>query len=92
MSRLTYTRAREPSLRVITGRRFRKWFNTCSPSAADCSEIAYSLGTPMSFQPALARGNVYAGTTQGLLICLKTGNNDADGWYEWGGNAQHNKE
>ena len=54
-------------------------------------QFAYSLGTPMNFQPALARGNVYAGTTQGLLLCLKTGNNDADGWYEWGGNAQHNK-
>ena len=55
-------------------------------------QFAYSLGTPMNFQPVLARGNIYAGTTQGLLICLKTGNNDADGWYEWGGNAQHNKK
>jgi len=55
-------------------------------------QFAYSLGTPMNFQPALARGNVYAGTTQGMLICLKTGNSDADGWYEWGGNAQHNKK
>ena len=55
-------------------------------------QFAYSLGTPMNFQPVLARGNIYAGTTQGLLICLKTGNNDADGWYEWGGNAQHNEK
>jgi len=54
-------------------------------------QFAYSLGTPMNFQPALARGNLYAGTTQGLLICLKTGDADADGGYEWGGNAQHNK-
>ncbi len=41
--------------------------------------------------PALAKGNVYAGTSDGRLICLKTGNKDADGWYAWGGNAQHNK-
>lgn len=51
----------------------------------------YFFKQPMIFQPALAHGNVYAGTSQGLVICLKTGNTDADGWYEWGGNAQHNK-
>ena len=51
----------------------------------------YFFKQPMAFQPALAHGNVYAGTSQGLVICLKTGNTDADGWYEWGGNAQHNK-
>jgi Ca-activated chloride channel family protein len=51
----------------------------------------YSLKQPMIFQPALVNGNVYVGTAQGTLICLKTANMDADGWYEWGGNAQHNK-
>ena len=51
----------------------------------------YFFHQPMVFQPALARGNIYAGTSQGMVICLKTGNADADGWYEWGGNAQHNK-
>ncbi len=51
----------------------------------------YSFGAPMVFKPALANGNIYAGTREGLLICLKTGNRDADGWYAWGGNAQHNK-
>ena len=51
----------------------------------------YRFSQPMVFQPALAEGNVYAGTSQGLLICLKTGGRDADGWYAWGGNAQHNK-
>jgi len=39
----------------------------------------------------LYNGNVYVSTAQGTLICLKTANKDADGWYEWGGNAQHNK-
>jgi Ca-activated chloride channel homolog len=54
--------------------------------------FAYSLKQPMVFQPALAKGNIYAGTVSGLLICLKTGDKDADGWYAWGGNAQHNKQ
>jgi Ca-activated chloride channel family protein len=54
-------------------------------------KFIYSMHQPMSFQPALAQGNIYVGTANGLLICLKTGDGDADGWYEWGGNAQHNK-
>jgi len=53
--------------------------------------FSYSMKAPIAFQPALAQGNVYVGTSDGRLICLKTGNKDADGWYAWGGNAQHNK-
>jgi Ca-activated chloride channel family protein len=53
--------------------------------------FSYAMKAPIAFQPALANGNVYAGTSDGRLICLKTGNKDADGWYAWGGNAQHNK-
>lgn len=53
--------------------------------------FAYSFKKAMIFQPALVDGNVYVGTGDGLLICLKTNNEDADGWYEWGGNSQHNK-
>ena len=53
--------------------------------------FAYSFKKPMVFQPVLVNGNVYVGTGDGLLICLKTNEKDADGWYEWGGNAQHNK-
>lgn len=52
----------------------------------------YKLPEPIAFQPALAKGNVYLGTTNGHLICLKTGSQDADGWTAWGGNAQHNKK
>lgn len=51
----------------------------------------YHFPEPMVFQPALAEGAVYAGTSGGLLICLKTGSGDADGWYAWGGNGEHNK-
>ena len=53
--------------------------------------FAYALKQPMAVQPVLVRGNVCAGTANGLVICLKTGRSDADGWYAWGGNAQHNK-
>ncbi len=53
--------------------------------------FSYAMKAPIAFQPALAKGNVYAGTSDGRLICLKTGNKDADGWYAWGGDAQHNK-
>lgn len=52
----------------------------------------YATNLPMSFQPALAKGNIYAGTNNGAIICLKTGAHDADGWTAWGGNAQHNKK
>jgi Ca-activated chloride channel family protein len=51
----------------------------------------YQFADPLVFQPALAEGAVYAGTSNGLLICLKTGSRDADGWYAWGGNGEHNK-
>ena len=53
--------------------------------------FSYAMKAPIAFQPVLAKGNVYAGTSDGRLICLKTGTKDADGWYAWGGNAQHNK-
>ncbi len=51
----------------------------------------YALKQPITFQPALARGNLYVGTSNGLFICLRTGQKEADGWTAWGGNAQHNK-
>jgi Ca-activated chloride channel homolog len=53
--------------------------------------FSYAMKVPIAFQPTLAKGSVYVGTSDGRLICLKTGNKDADGWYAWGGNAQHNK-
>jgi Ca-activated chloride channel homolog len=53
--------------------------------------FAYALGKPIAFQPALVNGKIYLGTAEGSLICLKSGSNDADGWYSWGGNAQHSR-
>lgn len=54
--------------------------------------FAYKTEAPMAFQPALANGRIFAGTADGRLICLNLGEKDADGWYAWGGNAQHNKK
>jgi hypothetical protein len=51
----------------------------------------YATDRPIVFQPCLAKGRVYFGTVGGDLICIDTGSDDADGWYMWGGNAQHNK-
>jgi hypothetical protein len=53
--------------------------------------IMYSTGRPIVFQPCLATGRMYFGTIHGDLVCIDTGGEDADGWYMWGGNAQHNK-
>jgi outer membrane protein assembly factor BamB len=54
-------------------------------------QFLYGTDQPMTFQPALAEGNIYAGTSNGMVICIQTGSLDADGWTAWGGNAQHNK-
>lgn len=56
-------------------------------------EIQYMYATdqPVSFQPALAKGKIFIGTTNGEVICIENGDADADGWTAWGGNAQHNK-
>jgi len=51
----------------------------------------YSTGQQIAFQPALVNGNAYFGTNNGCLVCINTGDRDADGWTAWGGNAQHNK-
>jgi Ca-activated chloride channel family protein len=56
------------------------------------ARFAYATGQPICFQPALAGGSVFVGTSNGLVICLETGSADADGWTAWGGNAQHNLE
>ena len=45
---------------------------------------------PFQFEPAISRGKVYAVTTKGTLICLETGNPQADGWPMWGGGPGHN--
>ena len=53
--------------------------------------MMYALLRPICFQPSLACGRIYLGTGDGGLICLESGQDDADGWHMWGGNAQHNR-
>ncbi len=49
-----------------------------------------NVGAPIRFQPSLYKGNVYVGTTNGKLICIKTNDNELDGWTMWGGGPEHN--
>ncbi len=46
---------------------------------AGAVNFAYAFGTAITFQPALAGGNIYFGTVDGKLICLRTNAKDADG-------------
>jgi Ca-activated chloride channel family protein len=48
-----------------------------------------SVGEPIVFQPAVAKGRVYVSTNAGHLYCLETGDAKDDGWLMWGGNAAH---
>jgi outer membrane protein assembly factor BamB len=48
------------------------------------------IGEPVMFQPAVARGRVYAATGAGSLFALETGNVNDDGWLMWGASATHN--
>jgi len=46
---------------------------------------------PVSFQPAVAMGMVFVSCDNGMLYGINTGDAKDDGWYMWGGNAEHNK-
>jgi Ca-activated chloride channel family protein len=60
--------------------------------SAEDGEVLWSarIGEPIVFQPAVARGRVYAATYQGSLVCLETGDAADDGWFMWGAAAAHN--
>ncbi|HYV36099.1 MAG TPA: PQQ-binding-like beta-propeller repeat protein [Gemmataceae bacterium] len=49
-----------------------------------------TVGAPITFQPAVANGRVYVASSNGMLFCIETGDRKDDGWFMWGGNAQHN--
>lgn len=53
-------------------------------------KFMYATNQPTAFQPILVNGNIYVGTSNGKLMCLATGDQDADGWTAWGGNSSHN--
>ncbi|HUG89387.1 MAG TPA: PQQ-binding-like beta-propeller repeat protein [Planctomycetaceae bacterium] len=50
----------------------------------------FNVGEPIAFQPAVAAGRIYVGTTAGSLIAIETGDRAADGWLMWGGDGTHN--
>ncbi len=50
----------------------------------------YHLGERLIFPPVVVAGNIYAGTAQGNLICIKTGDRQLTGWPCWGGSANRN--
>lgn len=48
------------------------------------------INSPMRFQPALAKGRLFVGTTEGVLVSIDLADEDADGWTMWGGGPTHN--
>ncbi len=44
----------------------------------------------LRFQPALAGGRLFIGTTNGKLIAVDLADPTADGWTMWGGGPTHN--
>ena len=48
------------------------------------------VGKPMEWSPAVASGRVVAGTVDGELLCVETGDPSDDGWSMWGGGPGHN--
>lgn len=50
---------------------------------------AYDVGEPISAQPTVAHGWVYAATTRSGLLGIEVADASLDGWHMWGGNASH---
>ncbi len=50
---------------------------------------AYEVGEPITSQPTIAHGWVYASTTRGGVVALEVSDDTLDGWHMWGGNARH---
>jgi outer membrane protein assembly factor BamB len=62
----------------------------CLAAATGETLWSVTVGEPVVFQPAVARGRVYAPTYLGSLFCLETGDEQDDGWLMWGATAAHN--
>jgi outer membrane protein assembly factor BamB len=50
---------------------------------------SYRLGHKIVAEPVVARGWVFAATTDGRVIAMHTGDAALDGWHMFGGNPQH---
>ncbi|GEM_PF-1423377 len=53
-------------------------------------ETIYDLEVPVTFQPVIHAGWIYAGSKEGKLISYNTGNPALTGWPMWTLNATHN--
>jgi Ca-activated chloride channel family protein len=54
------------------------------------TEDVIKIGSTMRFQPALAKGMLFVGTSDGQLIGIDLEDKSADGWSMWGGGPTHN--
>jgi outer membrane protein assembly factor BamB len=60
-------------------------------SAATGEELwTVTIGEPVEFQPAVARGRLYVPTATGCLYSFETGDAADDGWQMWGATPSHN--
>ncbi len=51
---------------------------------------SYDLGVRVVAQPIIARGWIYASTTDGRVVALNVADPTLDGWHMFGGNPHHN--
>ena len=52
--------------------------------------MGFSFKTPINSEPVIAEGWMYVATSRGQVVAFDLGTGAADGWHQWGGNAQHN--
>lgn len=51
---------------------------------------SYGIGHEVVAQPIVARGWIYAATTDGTVVALNVADTSLDGWHMWGGDPHHN--
>lgn len=51
---------------------------------------SYAIGHRVVAEPVIARGWLYASTTDGYVVALRVGDTSLDGWHMFGGDARHN--
>jgi Ca-activated chloride channel homolog len=52
--------------------------------------FSYKLGHKVAAEPVVAKGWLYAATTDGRVIALNVADETLDGWHMYGGNPRHN--
>ena len=86
------TRERDPDVCIYVSRHVNgRW----TPPQEVANGVGFTTNrlptwNPVLFQPAIARGRLYAPTSRGNLFCIETGDPADDGWLMWGATAAHN--